>query len=523
MSLGWQIVSWWETLLCHGPGDVEGDPLDIDDELLAFTVGCYALDPATGRRLVNEAVLSRAKGRAKSEIAGMFAIVEGLGPVRFSHWAERGETSWWGYQFEAGEPVGAPVRSPLVRILATEEGQTGNTYDNVRVMLARGRIAGEVDGLDVGLTRTILPGSGRIEPCTAGSASKDGGRETFAVADEGHLYTLPELRRMYATVRRNLTKRKIAEPWMLQTTTWFQPGEGSVAETSWREATAIAEGKVRNTGLLYDHLHGIPPDNPTDDRALRKALVVAAGAAAPWMDIDRRLADIRRADTDWDDACRYYLNTLDAGSEDLIELVLWRALAGIPGPDLEDGDVVALGFDGSDSGGDLTALVAVRWPDWRIFVLDHWAKPATAGKEWRVPRLDVDAAVAAAFDRFRVIAGYFDPPYWRTEIDQWAAQYGDKAVKAFATFSDTKMVAASDRFVTMVRAGTLSHNGDPLLDEHVGNAKRVKTRSGFRPAKKSDSRHIDALVAAMLAVHALGDAVADGQVKEDTDVDLTIL
>ena len=67
-SLGYQAIEWLETYACHGPGDVEGDPLDFrtDPEVEQFIIDCYALDPATGRRLVDRAAYSAPKGRAKS-------------------------------------------------------------------------------------------------------------------------------------------------------------------------------------------------------------------------------------------------------------------------------------------------------------------------------------------------------------------------------------------------------------------------------------------------------------------------
>lgn len=518
VSLGFQLVDWAEVMLCHGPGDLAEEPLEFDDELVAFIVGAYALDPGNGRRLVREAVLSRAKGRAKSEVAAVLVCIEGLGPARFDHWAAEGEVSSWGYQYEVGEPVGRRVKSPFVRVLATEEGQTGNTYDNVHLMLTKGHIANDpaMRGLDVGLTRTLIPGGGKIEPCTAGAASKDGGKETFAVADEVHLYTLPNLRSMYRTVSRNLTKRRAAEPWMLCTTTWFSPGEQSIAEAKAKEAESVADGRAKNLGLYYDHLHAIPPADPTDDRAIIKALKVAAGAGAKWMDHQARLADIRRPETDWDDACRYYFNTLSANAEDFLELVLWRALAG--GAPLERRQTVALGFDGSDSGGDLTALVAIRWPDWHIVRLASWERPTMPRGDdivpvpnWQVPRLEVHEAVADAFSRYNVVRMFADPPYWRTEVATWQSTYGAKVV-AFPTFADSKMVPACDLFVSKARAGGMSHDGDPLLDASVGNAGRTRTRTGLRPEKKSPTRHIDPLVAAICAAAALNDAVAKGEV-----------
>jgi hypothetical protein len=41
------------------------------------------LDPETGRRRYRTALLSGTKGRAKSELTGMLACAEALGPVRF--------------------------------------------------------------------------------------------------------------------------------------------------------------------------------------------------------------------------------------------------------------------------------------------------------------------------------------------------------------------------------------------------------------------------------------------------------
>lgn len=307
-TLGWQVASWIETLLCHGPGDIEGEQVVLDDEWLAVLARAYQLDLEAGRRTVDRYVLSRAKGRAKSELAGFLSCAEALGPVRFDHRAKRGETSWWGYEYETGEPVGRTPSRPMVRCLATELGQAGNTYQVVEYVLQEARIAEEIRGLDVGATRTFVPG-GEIRPCTAGAESKDGGKETFAVADEIHLYVLPEHIRMHATVLRNLTKRREAQPWMLDTTTMFLPGQGSVAEVAHSYARDLESGKAKaDAGFVHDHRQGPMPRRWNDDRQLRTALRQAYGPAAEWMDLDKIIREIRRPSTDLADAIRYFLN-----------------------------------------------------------------------------------------------------------------------------------------------------------------------------------------------------------------------
>jgi len=93
-SLGWFATAWMEHFTVHGPGDVQGDPVVLDDELAGFTVDSYALD-ASGCRLYDSVFLSRAKGRDKSGHAGRFVLFEAFAPCRFERWAEGGEVYRW--------------------------------------------------------------------------------------------------------------------------------------------------------------------------------------------------------------------------------------------------------------------------------------------------------------------------------------------------------------------------------------------------------------------------------------------
>ncbi len=197
-TLGPAVVGWIEEQLVHGPGDVQGQPVRLDDEQTRFVLRAYEIDER-GKRVVRRAVYSRAKGRAKTELAAFLACAEALGPVRFAGWDE------------GGRPLGQPVQGAYIPVVATEESQADNTYAAVEFMLRHGRVS-RTPGLDVGLTRTFVPGGGKVAAVTSRSASRDGGKETFAIFDETHLYVSEELRKLHATVRRNLAKRKTAEP-----------------------------------------------------------------------------------------------------------------------------------------------------------------------------------------------------------------------------------------------------------------------------------------------------------------------
>lgn len=535
-TLGFQIVDWMETFLCHGPGDVEGNDLVIDDEIATFIAWCYRVHPVgagdAGRRLVQRAILSRPKGRAKSEIAGAIVCAEALGPVRFSHWAKEGEVSSWGYPFKAGDPVGRPVRSPYIRCLATEEDQSGNTYDNVVVMLSQGAAAEEYGlrmGKEIGITRVFLPDGGEITPSTSSSAAKDGGKETFAVADETHLYVLDSLRKMYRTVARNTGKRKDGEPWMLDTTTAWLPGEMSIAEQASDKYQGLpVEEAVTGKGVLYDHRQAPEPKRFGQDASLIKALREGYGPAAEWMDFPRIVRIIRDAEDPEGEAYRYWLNRPRlAGSQWLAPETIRDALVDRV---LEPGTPITLGLDASDYD-DHTALIACT-EDAHLFPIGIWGRPENWPKEepWEVPIEEVDEAVRWAWSEFHVAMLFADPPYLTGYLPAWSRDFGERHVVEFWTNSFGKMASACGALRTALRTGeaTLSagelrtdnpkRNGLPLFVWHLENArtKKVKVKLEDRAEeayvvqkeRPGSPKKMDAAAASVLAYEAMRAATA---------------
>ncbi|MFJ6616667.1 terminase TerL endonuclease subunit [Kitasatospora sp. NPDC091335] len=514
-SLGYAVADWIEYYLLHGPGDVQGQPIELDVEILHFLACTYAVG-ADGRRRFDEVLLSRAKGRAKSEIAGAIACAEALAPVRFDHWAEPGEVSDWGYEYQPGEPVGAPVTYPFIRCLATEETQVGNTYANITYMLAHSeRIAEDYPGIDIGndwqtSTRVFLPDGGEIRPSTSSSAAKDGGKESFSVADETHLYVLPELRNMYETVERNTMKRKAAEPWFLQTSTMYAIGEDSIAERTHRNSKAGAAPR-----LYFDHKQApaaLLEDEAYDDPVQLKAgLIAAYGPFAAHMDLDRMVALAHKPTQDRAKFRRYFLNLPVSLSETWLSRHLWERCA-LP-QEVEPGELVTVGFDGSDHD-DCTAITACRvsdgyvftprFPDGRPMVWTKWDDGDPDA--WRVPRAEVKAGMTHVFTTFKVARAYGDPPDWRDECDDWAEEFGMETFLIFETRVATRMCPALDRFKTSVLTGEMTHDGHPTMAEHVGNAKPVRRPGGLIAiTKPAPDRKIDSAVTAALAVEARAD------------------
>jgi phage terminase large subunit-like protein len=513
-TLGWQVIAWIESYLVHGPGDVQGERIVIDDEMALHICHAYRLDPETGRRLIRRDILSRPKGRAKSEHAGMLVCAEALGPVRFDGWDAN------------GEPVGRPITYPFIRCLATEEDQSGNTYDNVYTMLTEGEAA-NVYSIDAGITRTFIkePGGGEITPSTASSAAKDGGKETFAVADETHLYVLPELHRMHATVRRNTGKRKKAEPWMLDTTTAYEPGEGSVAELAASEYEKLDADARLKRGVLYDHREApaLKPKDFANDKKLRKALKEVYGPFAEVMDLDRLVSDIRDPTAKEPDSRRYWLNQRVKGERRWVDVEAQLKPHARPDIIIESHELVTLGFDGSRTR-DATALIGCRVFDGHLFVVRQadgspaiWERPAgRRAASWEVPTNEVDAAVHYAMENLDVWRLYADPAFWQEYIDAWYGEWGQDKVVRWYTNRDTPMARAVENFETALTDENFSYDGDLILATHIGHAHRRKTRAGDVIEKESrDSTDcIDAAVAAVLAYEARGDAIADGALNK---------
>ena len=499
LTLGLALIDWIESFCVHGPGDIEGEPVTLDDEFAAFVARCYEVDD-TGKRRVRRAVISRPKGRAKSELAAFLAVAEAIGPVRFSHFAAAGEVSPWGYEYAEGEPVGATVQRPEVLCFATELGQAGNTYDAIYYMLnpetAHPYLVETFGRIDVGLTRILLPDGGVISPESAADSSKDGGKSTFTIFDESHLWVLPKLKRMHQVVLRNLLKRKIASGWALETTTMYAPGEGSTAEGSHEYFKAVAEGRVSDAGLLFDHRQAGPKFDPKYKTHRLAGLADVYGPAASWMDLEaicNSYDDPQTSAAEWE---RYWFNRPVSLQGNWLGQAAWDECQSVR--EIPDGADVVLALDGSFSG-DSTALVAVEIAAFpHVQVAGHWEKLPGA-TDWRVDILEVEDAIRTACLRWHVKEITADPHLWARSL-QILAEEG-LPVTEFPQ-SPARMTPATKRTTDYVNTRAMTHSGDQALTRHVSNAVLRSDSRGTRLSKesKSSERRIDLAVAMVMGL-----------------------
>ncbi|WP_406138793.1 terminase large subunit [Streptomyces anulatus] len=193
----------------------------------------------------------------------------------------------------------------------------------------------------------------------------------------------------------------------------------------------------------------------------------------------------------------YRLSQFVRGASTWLPHGLWDSLAREDA--LSPGEAVVCGFDGSWKG-DSTALVACRLSDLRVFVLGHWEAPPDDA-HWRVPMGDVRHALHDALKTYRVMNLVADPYRWEETLDNLEAD--GFPVEAFPTNSLKRMIPATQSVYDAARDGRLTHDGNPALARHVGNAVLREDKNGARVTKEyaASRRKIDLAIAMILAVH----------------------
>ena len=181
----------------------------------------------------------------------------------------------------------------------------------------------------------------------------------------------------------------------------------------------------------------------------------------------------------------------------------------------EAGTRICLGFDGSET--DDYTVIRAETIDGHQFTPRFG--PSRHPTVWipaecydhRTPRPEVHAAMAELFDTYEIERVYCDPPLWATEIDDWAGLYGEKKIVRFATFRPAQIHTALERFVTDLISKRITHDGCPITQVHISNARKVaRGRDVYVLAKPSNHQKIDAAMASVLAHEAAADSRASG-------------
>ena len=112
----------------------------------------------------------------------------------------------------------------------------------------------------------------------------------------------------------------------------------------------------------------------------------------------------------------------------------------------------------------------------------------------------MSAAAVSAFGRYNVAELAADPWGWRSEIEAWAKEHGEKRVLEWNTGSASRMAPATDRLYQAILDGRVSHDGHALLEPHLQRPAEVEPKGDLVPKdKRGSKRRIDAAIAAIVA------------------------
>lgn len=534
LTLGWGVLSWMSQYV-NTPGghdDPErlktliamseaGIPVSENmflptDEQVRLILWWYAVDE-TGAYAYREGVIRRLKGWGKDPFAAALSLAELCGPVAFSH-------------FDAdGQPVGRVRHAPWITVAAVSQDQTKNTFSLFPVMISK-KLKTDY-ALDVNRFIIYSAAGGRIEAATSSPASMEGNRPTFVIQNETQWWgTGPdgksnEGHAMAEVIEGNMTKVDGART--LSICNAHVPGTDTIAERSYNQWQDVQTGKAVDTGLMYDALEA-PADTPVSEipsakedpeghaagmQRLRDGILVARGDST-WLPVDDIIMSIMSIKNPVSESRRKFLNQVNATEDSWISPQQWDRLALVdPVFALQPKQKIALGFDGSKSN-DWTALVACRIEDGMLFLIKAW-DPSKYGGE--VPREEVDNTVRSMFERYDVVAFRADVKEFEAYVDQWSREYKRKLKVnaspnnpvAFDMRGQQKRFAFDcERLEDAVIEREVCHDGNPVLRQHVLNAKRHPTSYdaiSIRKITKDSSKKIDAAVCAVLAFGARHD------------------
>lgn len=514
-TLGPQVCRYIETNLVFGPGDLGGQRAVLDAEKRALIYSFYEVypehardangKPIGGRRRFRRCGWSAQKGSAKTELAAWIAACELApdAPVRCD-------------RFSNGNPVGRPVQDPYIPMVAYTEEQTSDlAYGALKAILDNSSVRHLFDIAEERIKRAS--GSGKAVALAGAPDSRDGARTTFAHKDETHRWNTDRLRKAHATMVNNLPKRLIADPWELETTTAFVPGERSVAEMTMAYAAQVASGAITDSRLFYFHRQARDGYDLGDPQQRREAVLEAAGPTSGWKDIEGICDLWQDPEADREYLERVWLNRPVATAAQAFNVAAWERGAR-PGPPPPDGTVITIGFDGSLTE-DATAAIATEVETRRQYPLGIWERPY--GQEnWEVDKAEVDSVIAEAFRRWRVVRMYADPSRWEGQVADWAGRYGDAVVVQWPTRLTHKMAVALKAYATAIAGGELAHNGDRDFARHIANAQRNVLRSLvdddgsplwlIQKDRPGSPRKVDAAMAGCLSWQACLDVIAKG-------------
>lgn len=426
----------------------------------------FARDPATGRYLHREGLIGVPRKNGKSQLfsaIGLWHLLEG--PIGGEVYAVAGTKDQARLIFGVAKRM-VEMEPELAQTLtlfkdAIEYGETGSVF---RVMSSE---AGYAEGLNPSLT----------------------------LFDEVHVQ--PD-RELWDVMSLAMGARE--EPLLLGITTagarYDSRGEDSVCYQLYEHGKKVVSGELTDPSYYFRWYEPYTPDaDYRDPKTWQESnpgfddLVTVADLAS----VVQRTPEYQfRAKR-----CNQWLNAvttwLPYGAWDARKVV--RTI-----PDHVD---VVLAFDGSFAH-DSTGILAIEVPATpedvpHIVVVGHWERTIHDGDDYRVPIIDVEDTIRDACRRWNVVEVAADPYRWARSLQLLEAE--GLPITEFPQ-SPQRMTPATNTLYEAVMNAGVTHDGDPRLARHMGNAILKTDSRGTRLIKETtrSKRHIDLAVCAVMGV-----------------------
>jgi hypothetical protein len=540
------VPSWIEAHCVVPDGFRAGAPLRLYDGQLLYLGNFYLVrgdavwipaNPLLASAFVNRrGIVVGPQKMGKNPLGAAHICAEGEGPVLFAGFAGKGDGyacddhgcgCGWEYAYDLGEPMGMAWPTPLIQITAFSEDQTDNTWDVLRPMISKGPLSDLIPKTGESIIRLRGSESGddppRIETVTSSAQSRLGARATFVLQDQLEQWWVSNGMDKVADAQyRNLSgtggrASLLANAW--------DPTQHSIAQ---REFEA-------NVDDVYRQAIWPPTTHPCGDDehdhfgdALERRRIFETvypldtrREGGGHVDLDTIDAEARAIlEYDPPQARRFYGNEIVEGSGKAFEIAVWNERRVKRSRTVPEKALITIGVDGSVRW-DHFPLIATEVPTGYQWPLHIWT-PGGPGRE--VDMAAVDRVLIAAFERWKVLRLYGDPPYIESWLATWAGRWGTEIVRPWETARTKAMAYALRAWKAAISSGELSHCAErdkwcALFSEHVGNA--IRRDTGYRDdegplwtvEKERQLLKIDSVPAGALSWEARNDVITAGALK----------
>jgi phage terminase large subunit-like protein len=467
-----QLLEFFPTFLVHPKGPLMGQPFRLAPFQKQFLREFYRRDER-GRRVYRHGVLGLSRGSGKTPLAAALGVYELI----------------------------SRSDGPEVYAAACSREQAGIALGFARSFVEDGPLREWVQ-LKSGL---ICPATrGTMKVISSEGRMQHGRMPAVALIDELWAFETAREQQTYTALSSALHKREDA--YLLAITTAGYDRDsllGRIHEQalSWPQIEILEGGyltvaKDEENGQLF-WWYGAPEGAAIDDPAVWRAANPAAWIKTA--ELKRQLADPGLDELEFR---RLNLNQWTSVRDAWLPNGVWAGLRSeqkIPkGADVYIGVDVGIYHD----------TTAVCWAhvleDGRILIRSKvWAADEKAAAHahiagGRVRLEDVENFILETLvPHFRVREVAYDPAFFRR-----SAELLDQSGLTTVEFMQASgpMAEAYHSFYQLALEGKLTHNGDPVLAAHIESTAASKSERGWRLRKLKNNKHIDATVAAVLAV-----------------------